>query len=140
MRLSAINKFEIIGRDKWIKNTRQSGAVSLFTVIFGPKMPLTIVTIGFIKLMIMDQRQSSNNDLAQSAYDAALAGVEKCKPWGVSCRPDGQYSESGRTQSSKLIVIWSRHPVLLECSSSGETIIKTGTDAGKKFDQAYTLA
>ena len=48
------------------KNARQSGAVSLFAVIFGA-MLLTIVTIGFIKLMIMDQRQSSDNDLSQSA-------------------------------------------------------------------------
>jgi len=60
------------------RGIRQSGAVSLFAVIFGA-MLLTIVTIGFMRLMIMDQRQSSNNDLSQSAYDAALAGVEDAK-------------------------------------------------------------
>ena len=49
-------------------------------------MLLTIVTIGFIKLMIMDQRQSSNSDMSQSAYDAALAGAEDAKRWFVPPR------------------------------------------------------
>ena len=40
---------------------RQSGAVSLFAVIFGA-MLLTSVTIGFMRLMLMDQRQALDND------------------------------------------------------------------------------
>ena len=63
------------------KNARQSGAVSLFAVIFGA-MLLTIVTIGFIKLMIMDQRQSSNNDLSQSAW----LGLRMLSVWFVPPR------------------------------------------------------
>ena len=53
---------------------KESGAASLFAVIFSA-MLLTILAAGFVKLMLKDQQQAINNDLSQSAYDAALAGV-----------------------------------------------------------------
>ena len=117
------------------KNARQSGAVSLFAVIFGA-MLLTIVTIGFIKLMIMDQRQSSNNDLSQSAYDAALAGVEDAKRV-VRAAQTGNIQAAGVLNGPINCNMVAASGVV-GGSSSGETIIKTGTDAGKRFDQAYT--
>ena len=117
------------------KNARQSGAVSLFAVIFGA-MLLTIVTIGFIKLMIMDQRQSSNNDLSQSSYDAALAGVEDAKRV-VRAAQTGNIQAAGVLNGPINCNMVAASGVV-GGSSSGETIIKTGTDAGKKFDQAYT--
>ena len=115
------------------KNTRQSGAVSLFAVIFGA-MLLTIVTIGFIKLMIMDQRQSSNNDLSQSAYDAALAGVEDAKRV-VRAAQTGNIQAAGVLNGPINCNMVAASGVV-GGSSCGETIIETGTDAGKKFDQA----
>ena len=103
------------------KNARQSGAVSLFAVIFGA-MLLTIVTIGFIKLMIMDQQQSSNNDLSQSAYDAALAGVEDAKRV-VRAAQTGNIQAAG-VLNVQLIVIWSRHLVLLEVALLAKLLLK----------------
>lgn len=59
-------------------NNKESGFVSLFTVIFFMLL-ITVITVGFLRIMAIEQRQSLDNDLTASALAAAQSGIEDGK-------------------------------------------------------------
>src|SRR6266550_2349428 len=56
----------------------ERGFVSLFTVIFFMLL-ITIITVGFLRIMASEQRQSLDNDLTASAQASAQSGIEDAK-------------------------------------------------------------
>ncbi len=54
------------------------GAVSMITVIF-VTIILMVIVIGFIRIMISEQRQATDDDLTTRAFYAAESGVEDAK-------------------------------------------------------------
>ncbi len=56
----------------------KQGATTIYAVIF-VIIIITILVIGFVRLILADQTSTTNADLAQSAYDSALVGVEDAK-------------------------------------------------------------
>lgn len=59
-----------------LKNKR--GVASLYVVIFATIL-FGVITVSFTRLILSEAIQSSNDDLSQSAYDSAMAGVEDAK-------------------------------------------------------------
>lgn len=64
---------------RWPKKSGYDrGGVSIFIVVFTALL-VTIVTASFVQIVVRNQQSATYNDLSQSAYDAAMAGVEDAK-------------------------------------------------------------
>ncbi len=59
-------------------SSSKKGVASLYVVIFATIL-FGVITLSFIRIILSESSQSSNDDLSQSAYDSALAGVEDAK-------------------------------------------------------------
>lgn len=56
----------------------KKGVASLYVVIFTTIL-FGVITLSFIRIILSESVQSNKDDLSQSAYDSALAGVEDAK-------------------------------------------------------------
>lgn len=123
--------------DKIARNN-QSGAVSLFAVIFATLL-LTVLMLGFMRLIMVDQRQALNNELSQSAYDAALSGVEDAKRVVRACQKGdngGKACEQLRLPNDCKVV--ARAGVAGNVVANETLIQSRRSGDGKEFNQAYT--
>ena len=125
----------------------KKGVASLYIVIFATIL-FGVITLSFIRIILSESRQTSNDDLSQSAYDSAMAGVEDAKiavNRYYQCRTNP--SQSGCSQLA------SRHLFGGNCDTfylrsylgydgSGEVKIQEGSQLGNgstyTSDQAYT--
>ena len=57
---------------------KQRGAAAIFIVVFFAIL-ISIIMLSFLRIVSQDQQQATNNDLSQSAYDSASAGLEDAK-------------------------------------------------------------
>lgn len=66
----------VMNKEGFVKTKK--GVASLYVVIFATIL-FGVITLSFIRIILSESIQSSNDDLSQSAYDSALAGVEDAK-------------------------------------------------------------
>ena len=62
----------------------QRGAISIFTVVMFAIL-MSILTVGFVRLMLDEHEQTLQDDLSKSAYNAAQAGIEDAKRAMLHC-------------------------------------------------------
>ena len=129
---------------------KQCGA-SIFLVVVSC-MFVAIIVASFVRLMIRDQQQASQQDISQSAYDSAQAGVEDAKRfmniWLSECQSGQSVSNdrcsamSQALQAAALDTNGGSCNILNSAgvgSASGETMIQSSSSsADTKLDQAYT--
>jgi hypothetical protein len=119
------------------KTNIQQGAVSLFVVIFAALL-ITVVTVSFIRIMIQNQQQATANDISQSAYDSAQAGVEDAKRaillYTKNCNSGGNCSLNTINSPTCNLAV----RTLSDVSQTGNEIpIRTNIN-DDKLNQAYT--
>lgn len=73
----------------------QKGAASMIVVIF-MSIILTVLTIGFVRIALDEQRQATDDDLSSRAYYAAESGLEDAK------RAVGDYTDGTITSLAAL--------------------------------------
>ncbi len=128
------------------------GMVSLYVVIFTTLL-LGVITLSFIRIMMNEQQSASDQDLAQSAYDSALAGVEDAKRATMAyqdCLSKGSTGASGIIEGASCENIVSEIKAG-NCDSvaralygsgaggdSGQPLDAGGADSENDLQQAYT--
>ena len=144
---------------KNIKMNFKKGAASFYVVAFSTLI-LVILAASFATAIVAEVTRTENEDLSQSAYDAALAGVEdaklaflsyeNCIKQGVSICDSYRPSE-GTDITCSDIIYWMRNP---DCdmvahilgrigkNESGEVVVEETTSsngsAKNNMNQAYT--
>lgn len=127
-------------------NSFYRGGVSMFIIVATFLMVAIIIT-SFIRLANRDNQMAVDQDLSQSAYDSAQAGVEDAKrallQWQKACVESPQSSDCIKFSAALHQDLESQScKILSEVFEIGdrnnsETLIQT-SEGDREFDQAYT--
>ncbi len=141
-------------------NSKRRGGASIFIVAF-TIIILSIIVLGFTRLIISEATKTSNTDLSQSAYDSALAGIEDAKIALLryhECLDQGHKGiENGGHECNRIIYYMEKGIKEQDCSTVRNVLgrsqeddnhavvvqeTQTSNEAGNNSDmlQAYTCA
>ena len=113
----------------------KTGAASFYIVAFTTLL-LSVIVVGFVTIVLSEMARTANNDLSQSAYDSALAGVEDAKVAILnyqSCVEQGYTETIPVPDSSNVtcgeIIYYMNHP---DCDMVGHILGRIGKGENKE--------
>ncbi len=115
----------------------KKGIASLYITIFATIL-FGVITLSFVRMMLTNSVRSSDDELSQSAYDAALAGVEDAK------RAIKKYYSTIDAGGAANLDLFSPecnrgiHEVLGVGDGSSEVMVGNAGINGNETNQAYT--
>lgn len=113
---------------KKVKTRR--GITSFYIVIFVTTL-LLIIAMGFLRIMVSESTRTTNNDLSNSAYDAALAGVEDAKIALIEyhkCIDQGFKADKNGTETCQQVIYYMEEGVNSEsCDVVSNVLVRNGT-------------
>ena len=121
-----------------LRRSRERGATALIIVIFFTLL-LTVLSVGFVQMMVQEQKASQDSELSQGAYDSALAGAEDGKRVLKSCL-DGNADACAAIDAQNCNTVSATG---LVPSGPDGSVVQSKVDAsssstGKDYSQAYT--
>ena len=119
----------------------KKGAASFYIVAFSTLI-LVIIATSFATVILSEASRSENDDLSQSAYDSALAGVEDAKVAFANYRrcveagyTGAQPTGGGTSVSCNDIVWWVQHP---DCYTVGHVLGKIAKNVNEEVTVGAT--
>lgn len=122
------------------KTSTRRGVASLYVVIFATIL-FGVIVLSFIRIVLSESIQSSNDDLSQSAYDSALAGVEDAKiavNRYYQCINDPAQANCGTLFGGNCDNFYLKHYLYPSSTDSSPVVIQSSGSSSDSFDQAYT--
>lgn len=118
---------------------KDRGATSLVIVMFAT-LVFTVIAVGFMQLMVQEQRASQDNELSQGAYDSALAGAEDGKRVLRACL-DGDGDACTVIDNQRCTTV--SDAGFTAATGNGEVLLRSNVDGasdtdGTDYSQAYT--
>lgn len=117
------------------KTYYQRGVTSIFVVIFAA-MLFSVITLSFAGLMAREQQRSSDDELSQSAYDSAMAGVEDAKRVILAAREGDQQAQNAI--NAGLCNTVAAAGITGDPNDPDVVIKSSSSDTGELLQQAYT--
>lgn len=122
------------------KSLSKKGVASLYVVIFATIL-FGVITLSFIRIILSESQQTGNDDLSQSAYDSAMAGVEDAKlavNKFYKSNPTDLNALFGGDCNSEGAGTFKLKSFLYPTGGAGEVKIQETSSSGNGTEQAYT--
>ena len=121
-----------------MKNTKFKKGAASFYIVAISTLILVIIAVSFASVIISEIARTSNDDLAQSAYDSALAGVEDAKLAYynyLNCKSGASYHVDSGIECGE-VISWVEDKAGGDCDMVAKILGRVPSDKGVMVNES----